>query len=136
VAGESIGDLIRRGTEAFNDHDVEGVLALITDDVEWKRVDGLPDEGGTIHGKEAVREFLRPEVFETAHLEPLEIVEDEDTALMWGRFTARGAASGIELSVETYIVYRVRDGLTWRVENWRGREDAERSSGLRLSSHD
>jgi hypothetical protein len=27
----------------------------------------------------------------------------------------------------------VADGLTRRVENWRRREDAERSSGLRLS---
>jgi len=34
--------------------------------------------------------------------------------------------------VESYIVYRIRDGLAWRVENWRRREDAERSSGLKF----
>ena len=121
---------IREGVAAFNEHDVDGVLSFVTDDVEWKRVDGLPDEGGTIYGKEAVRDFLRPEVFATAHLEPLEMTEDNDTILLRARFTARGAASGIELAVETYIVYRIRDGLAWRVENWRRREDAERSSGL------
>jgi ketosteroid isomerase-like protein len=124
---------IRQGIEAFNEHDVEGVLSYVTDDVEWKRVDGLPDQGGTIHGKDAVRDFLRPEVFETQHLEPLEIHEEGDTVVVRARFTARGAASGIELAVESYIVYRVRDGLAWRVENWRGREDAERSAGMSLS---
>lgn len=123
---------IRQGIEAFNEHDVERVLSFVSDDVEWKRVDGLPDEGGLLHGKAAVREFLRPEVFETQSLEPLEILEEGDTVVVRARFTARGAGSGIELAVESYIVYRIRDGLAWRVENWRAREDAERSSGLRF----
>ena len=45
--------LVREGIDAFNRHDVEGVLALLTDDVEWQRVSGLPDGGGLIRGREA-----------------------------------------------------------------------------------
>jgi len=123
---------IREAIEAFNRHDVEGMLAFLAEDVEWKRVDGLPDESGLIRGREAVRELLRPMAFETAHLEPLEVVEEGDRALIHGRFTARGAASGVELQVDSYTVYFFADGLARRVENWRRREDAERSSGLRL----
>ncbi|MDX6583995.1 MAG: SnoaL-like domain [Solirubrobacterales bacterium] len=131
AAGE-IATLIEKGIEAFNADDPEGVLALLTQDVEWKRVDGLPDEGGVLHGHEEVRAFLEPEVFDRARFETLEMVERGDTAIVHGVFHARGVGSGIELDVETYVVYRLRDGLACRVENWRTRADAERSSGLSL----
>ncbi len=123
---------LQKGIEAFNRGDHEALLALLSENVEWKRVDGLPDEGGEIRGREAVREFLKPEVFAAARFEPLEIFEAGDTVLARARFDARGAGSGIELGVETYVVYRFEDGLVRRVENWRRREDAERSSGLRF----
>jgi ketosteroid isomerase-like protein len=120
------------GIGAFNRGDHEAVLAQLTEDVEWKRVDGLPDQGGVIHGRQAVRELLRPEAFAAAHFEPLEIVEAGDTLLVRGRFHARGAGSGIELGVEAYVVYWFEGGLVRQVENWRRREDAERSSGLQF----
>ena len=66
--------------------------------------------------------------------EPVEVVEGDDIVLVHGVFHARGAGSGIGLDVETYVVYRFGDdGLACRVENWREREDAERSSGLRFA---
>jgi uncharacterized protein len=132
MAEASLSELIRAGTEAFNRGDHEAVLALLTEDIEWKRVDGLPDQGGTLHGKDAIRAWLAPDVFAEARAEPLEYVQGNGVVLVRSRFHARGAGSGIELDVETYTVYRVRDGLVWRVENWNGRDDAERSSGLTL----
>ena len=128
-----LSERISTGIEAFNAGDHEAVLSLVTDDVVWKRVDGLPDEGGTIHGRDAVRAFLQPEVFDRARLEPLEFVEGESTVLIHAVFHARGAGSGIELDTETYLVYELEDGLAKRVESWRERADAERSSGLRLA---
>jgi ketosteroid isomerase-like protein len=126
-------DLIDAGIEAFNGEDHERLLGLVTEDVEWKRVDGLPDHGGVIQGRDALRAHLQPEVFDRARFEVVEVVESGDTALVHGVFYARGAGSGIELDTQTYVVYRLRDGLACRIENWRRREDAERSSGLRLS---
>jgi ketosteroid isomerase-like protein len=127
-------ELIEAGTQAFNGQDHDRLLGMLTEDVEWKRVDGLPDLADQVLvGREAVRAFLKPEVFDRAHFEVLEVVEEDDTALVHGAFRARGAGSGVELDIETYVVYRLRDGLACRVENWRRREDAERSSGLKLS---
>ena len=59
--GESHADRVHRGLEAYNAGDFEAVLATVTEDVTWKRVDGLPDEGGTLHGRDAVRELFRPD---------------------------------------------------------------------------
>ena len=127
-------ELIDAGVAAFNGEDYERLLSMLTEDVEWKRVDGLPDLADQVLvGREAVRGFLEPEVFDRASFEVLEVVEEGDTALVHGAFHARGAGSGVELHIETYVVYRLRDGLACRIENWRAREDAERSSGLMLS---
>ena len=126
-------DRIGAAIEAYNAGEFERFLETLAEDVEWKRVDGLPDEGGTIYGRDAVRELFRPEAWARQRFEPLQIVEEGDTVLVHGLFHAEGAGSGIVLGVETYAVYRFNaDGLAHRVENWREREDAERSSGLTL----
>jgi ketosteroid isomerase-like protein len=130
----SHADRIHAATEAYNSGDFERVLETVTEDVTWKRVDGLPDEGGTVHGRDAVRELFRPEAFGRQRFEPVETVERGDTVLVRGIFHAKGAGSGIELDVEAFVVYRFNeDGLAYQVENWREREDAERSSGLRFT---
>ena len=127
-------DLIREGIDAFNRGDWEALVEGLAEDVEWKRVDGLPDGGGVLHGREAVREFLEPDVFAAARFEALEVVEGEAVIMVHGVFRATGASSGIELEVEAYTVYRINEeGLAWRVENWNDRAEAQRSSGLRLS---
>src|SRR5688500_4422407 len=124
--------LILEGLDAFNRHDVEAMLALLTEDVEWQRVDGLPDGGGLIHGRDAVRELMRPDVFERMRGEPREIVEGGDAALVDSRVTAIGAASGVELEVDTSRAYRFEQGVVSRVENYTKRENAERATNLRL----
>lgn len=124
--------LVREAIDAFNRHDVEAVLARVTEDVEWQRVDGLPETGGVIRGREAVRDFMRPDVFERMTLEPVAIAEDDDTALAHVRVNARGAASGIELEIESYVVYRFAGELTRRLENYSSRETAERAANLSL----
>jgi ketosteroid isomerase-like protein len=133
VAQGTVRNLIDAGIEAFNGEDHERLLGLVTDDVEWKRVDGLPDGGGVIHGREALRAHLQPDVYDRARFEIVEVVEGDDVALVHGVYHARGAGSGVELDIDTYIVYRLRGDLACAVENWRAREDAERSAALAFS---
>ena len=128
----SRSEVIRQGIEAFGHGDANAILAFLTEDVEWKRVDGLPDAGGTLYGRDAVRALLEPEAFADARLEVLDLVERGDTVLVRGRFHARGFGSGIELNTETAVVYRFRGDLVSRVENWQRLEDAERSAGFGL----
>jgi ketosteroid isomerase-like protein len=131
VAESTNLDRIRKGIEAFNRGDWEAIVGALTEDVEWKRVDGLPDGGGVLHGREAVRQFLQPEVFAAVEFEVLEVVEGDDVIMVHGVFRATGAASGIVLDIEAYTVYKLTDeGLAWRVENW---NEAERSAGLRFA---
>lgn len=134
MAGASNRDRIREGIEAFNRGDWDVILEAVTEDVEWQRVDVLPDGGGVLQGREAVREFLQPDVFVASRFEALEMVEGDDVIMVHGLFRATGASSGIELDVEAYTVYKLNhEGLAWRVENWNDRQNAERSAGLRFA---
>ena len=127
-------DRIGAAIEAYNAGEFERFLETLAEDVEWKRVDGLPDEGGTICGRDAVREL-----FQAGGVGPPALRAAPDCR--GGRHGAGprsvpcgGCGERIVLGVETYAVYRFNaDGLAHRVENWRDRGGAERSSGLTLS---
>jgi ketosteroid isomerase-like protein len=126
---------VRESFEALNRGDVDAALAWCHPEVELKRVDGSPDERDLVRGRDAVAEFLAPDVFERQTLEPLDVFEGERVAVAHTIFRATGSASGLETEVETWIVYSIgEDGLVRRIENWTRREDAARSSGLDLQA--
>lgn len=126
-----LSERVRAAIEALNRGQVETVLDTCRDDVELKRVEGTPEEG-RIRGKDALRAFLAPDAFDSQTIEPLEMAEGEDVVVAHIRVRNRGAASGIEMEVESYVVYRFEDGAVGSIENWRDRADAERSAGISL----
>src|SRR5215470_14969634 len=46
-------ELLKRIYDRFNARDIDGVLAVLADDVAW--ANGM--DGGHVHGREAVREY-------------------------------------------------------------------------------
>ena len=63
----------------FNDRDVEGVFALLTDDVAWANA----MEGTHVHGKDAIRDYWTHQwsVIDP-HVEPLKIAKAADGSLV------------------------------------------------------
>ena len=107
---EETRDVIDRFNEAFNNHDVDGVMALMTDDVLFDNTSPSPD-GKRVEGQEAVRAFwekffsVNPRAwFDT---EDMFVVDDRCTT-RW-RFTfdkdvpEKGHVRGAD-------VFKVRDG--------------------------
>jgi len=45
--------LLRRAYRSYNERDIEAVLAMVTDDVEWPDV----ANHAVLHGKEAIRSY-------------------------------------------------------------------------------
>jgi len=57
---------------AFNKWDIDGALALMTEDVSWPKA----SEGGEVVGKEEVRAYwIRQWAAFDPHVEPLEIID-------------------------------------------------------------
>jgi ketosteroid isomerase-like protein len=65
--------LIEKAYSAFNKRDIDGALALMTEDVSWPKA----SEGGKVVGKEEIRAYWTRQWGEfDGHVEPLEITEE------------------------------------------------------------
>jgi ketosteroid isomerase-like protein len=63
----------------FNARDIDGVLAVLTDDVAW--ANGM--DGGHVHGREAVRAYwTRQWAMVSPHVEPLNFHRAADGAII------------------------------------------------------
>jgi ketosteroid isomerase-like protein len=101
--------------DSFNRGETEPMLHLLHPDVEW-----IPPatslEPEPLHGREAVREYLAPNFFESQTAEPLETIEHGNRVLVVARVRARGRGSGIELDQTAYHLLTIDDGRAVRFE--------------------
>jgi len=66
--------LLEQAYSAFNKRDIDGAVALMTEDVRWPRV----SEGGNVVGKEEIRSYWTRQWGQfDPHVEPLAITEGE-----------------------------------------------------------
>ena len=61
-------EILKRIYDRFNSRDIDGVLAVLADDVAW--ANGM--DGGHVHGREAVRDYwTRQWTMVSPHVEPI-----------------------------------------------------------------
>lgn len=66
--------MIEQAYSAFNERDIDGALALMTEDVSWPKA----SEGGKVVGKEEIRAYWIRQWSEfDPHVEPLAITEED-----------------------------------------------------------
>ena len=115
--------IIRSAYEAYSRGDFEAVLALLDPDVEWHPPhDAL--EPQPLLGREAVRDYLAPNLFDEQRAEPEEILEEGDRVLVVARTKIRGAASGLEIEATNFHVWTVVDERAVRFEIFSDRNQA------------
>ena len=72
---ENVKTIIKQAYSAFNKRDIDGALALMTQDVSWPKA----SEGGKIVGKEEIRAYWTRQWSEfDPHVEPLAITEEAE----------------------------------------------------------
>ncbi len=102
-------EVVRRFNEAFNRHDVDAVMALMTDDCVFDSTRPAPD-GDRIVGQAAVRAFW-VQFFARS---PQAVFEAEDVFAAGDRcvvcWTYRWVRDGVPGHVRGVDVFRVRDG--------------------------
>jgi ketosteroid isomerase-like protein len=107
-------ELISRVYSAFNRRDVDGVFALMSDDVSWPKA----SEGGRVVGKHAIREYWTRQWAEfDPHVDPLEVVDREDgTIEVRVRQLVKTLQGNILSDTPVTHVYSVADGLILRMD--------------------
>jgi uncharacterized protein len=116
-------ETIRAAYEAFNAGDVEAVLNLLDEQVElYPAASTL--EPHPVRGREAVREYLSPNLFDWQTAEPQEFVEEGNRILVRARARARGRKSGIELDETVFHLLTLEGDRAVRFEVYTKRAEA------------
>lgn len=104
--------LLRDFGKAFNRGDIDGILACVTDDFEWRLAEG-PDapDGKVVKGKEAVRQALEERDREIAEMRFSETAVTVDGDRVIGTFRATGKTrDGQPIDRRGVDIYRIEDG--------------------------
>ena len=101
--------LIEQAYSAFNRRDIDGALALMTQDVSWPKA----SEGGKVVGKEEIRAHWTRQWGEfNPHVEPLAITEGEGgTVLVKVHQLVKNLHGDVLSDSEVLHVFTVSDGL-------------------------
>ena len=114
-------DLLRRGYDAFNQHDWDALGELLAPDIEVHRAGGL----GEVHGAGDTLGFMKPDAFEWQRLEiDGEVVQRGDRLFVPLRNRVRGKGSEIELEGHAFHVVTVQTGRLRRIEVFFDRDEA------------
>jgi ketosteroid isomerase-like protein len=119
----SRGERIRQAYEAFNSGEMDAVMELLDERVEL-RPPPSSLEPRPLHGREAVREYLSPDMFDEQSAEPKEIIDEGDRVLVVARARARGRESGVEVDTTVFHLWTLEDERVVRFEVHLEREQA------------
>jgi len=106
-------DIIRRGYEAFGHGDIDTLLGLFDEQIEW--VTPGPAElptSGRRTGKEQVAQFfgIVNDLFEIHRFEPKDMIAQGDRVVVLGEESATVKATGKVLDNSWAHVFTLRDG--------------------------
>jgi hypothetical protein len=101
--------LIEQAYSAFNARDIDGALALMTEDVSWPKA----SEGGRVVGKEEIRAYWTRQWSEfDPHVEPLAIiVEDNGKTQVRVHQLVKSLQGDVLSDTEVLHVFTVNSGL-------------------------
>ena len=114
MVGQDTVQLVQQVYDAFKRGDIQGVLNLVADDVDWSHP-GPPDVipfVGHYRGRDGVAQFFARlgGAEDVEHFEPQEFFAAGDRVVALGRYRARIKATGRTNDIELVHVYTVRGG--------------------------
>jgi ketosteroid isomerase-like protein len=126
---ENVGD----AAAAFNRGDLNTWWEYWAEDIDYRAVEGAPDDHGPIQGKEAMREYVQDwlDTFDDFRFEPVEITDaGKDKVIAVIRISGRAKLSGVETDLTFAILYTIRDGKIARGREYWTRDEALEAAGL------
>jgi ketosteroid isomerase-like protein len=117
--------LVREIIEALNRGDVDGMLARMHPDFEWRPLEASPVER-VYRGREQVRRYVEDwrGTFESLRVELEDPIQVADCVVAVVRGHGRGRASGVELETRFCQVWTLRRGAAIAMEEHATREQA------------
>jgi ketosteroid isomerase-like protein len=123
---ESAVEKLRAAFDAFNRGDLESAGEWVDQDVEIGRT---PFIDPPARGKEALLEFMRPNMFERQEIELVATEVHGNMILADLILHAVGKGSGVEVSQANFQLFTIRDGTFVKWEVFFDRKEAEAAAG-------
>jgi ketosteroid isomerase-like protein len=126
--------VVRDSLEAYANGGLDAMQEHWHDEIDWRAIEGAPDDVGEIRGKERMRRYLQEwvDMFEGITNVAEELVDlGEGRVLALQRAAGRAKLSGAETEIRFAVVYTVRDGKIVR-----GREYHNRAQALEAVSRE
>jgi ketosteroid isomerase-like protein len=124
-------ELVKRGYEAWNRGDVEGVLSFLDPEIEWHGYTHIP-ESGTLEGRDEVKAWLERflDAWEQLDIEVTKLIDAGEQVVALVRFRGSGKGSGAPVEGGTDAhVWTVRDGHVVAVTLYQGTQEALEAIG-------
>jgi hypothetical protein len=123
--------LIAAAYSAFNQRNIDGALALMSESVSWPKA----SEGGRVVGKEEIRAYWSRQWKEfDPHVEPIEVIDRGSGKVDVRVHQLVKSLGGDVLSdSEVWHAYTIADGLIQRMDLGGGEADSEQSPSSAFS---
>ena len=127
-------EIVREAAAAFNRGDLDAWLEYLADDIDYRAIEGAPDDPGPMHGKDAVRAYAQDwlDMFDEFRSEAVELIDaGEDRVIAVTKISGRAKLSGVETDLTYAALYTIRDGKVARGREYWTKEQALEAAGLR-----
>jgi uncharacterized protein len=126
-------EIVRRLWQAFADGGMDALMEYFDPEINWRAMEGAPDDVGEMNGRDAVRWYMQDwlDTFEDITSVPMELLDGgDDHVVATIHVTGRARLSGIETELRYAIVYTLRDGKIVRGREYADRQQAVEAAGL------
>lgn len=126
---------VRDAAAAFNRGDLDTWFEFWTDDIDYRAVEGAPDDHGPIHGRDALRGYAHDwlDTFDDFRQVPVEQIDaGDDKVIVVFKISGRAKLSGVETDLTYAALYTFRDGKIALGREYWTRDEALEAAG-RLS---
>ena len=120
-------EVVKVAYEVFAREGLDPFMEHFTDDVCYRTMEGAPDDGGPINGKDGVRAWLQDwiDLFDGWWMELVELIDVGGGTVFTGeRYGGRARLSGIETDSPNWTVFTIRDGKIAGAHEYETREQA------------
>jgi hypothetical protein len=125
--------LIAQAYSAFNRRNVEGVLALMSENVSWPKA----SEGGRVVGKEQIRAYWTRQWQEfDPHVEPIEVIDREGGKTeVKVRQLVKSLNGDVLSDSEVWHVYTIANGFIERMDLKESEASSAQTPSAAFSKH-
>src|SRR6266576_3650610 len=126
-------ELVRRAMRLYADQDIDAFLADMDPEVEFDWSNSDAPDSGVYSGHAGVRGFAqaRDEALEERRLDFVKVnAPAPDTVVYTARMRERGRASGVEVTTQIALVWRLRDGKIIHLTVYQTSDEALKAVGL------